>query len=136
MTPLAEQAGDERDRRGPGRLRGRRDRRDRLHGGAVRDAVEHVAQDTGGVVDHDLRRVAAALDQHGHVACDVLSLDDDVGRELARRGQERFERIVELRYFAELTLPEVARVLGVGRTAAVKEWSQARAWLAMFLEVG
>lgn len=49
---------------------------------------------------------------------------------------ERFEaidpeaaRLVELRFFAGLTLDEAALTMGIGRTAIVETWQYARAWL-------
>ena len=49
---------------------------------------------------------------------------------------ERFEGIdplkanlVKLRYFAGLTIPEVADALGISSTTADRYWSYARAWL-------
>ncbi len=37
--------------------------------------------------------------------------------------------LVKLRYFAGLTLPEAAVVLGVSEPTAKRDWSYARAWL-------
>jgi DNA-directed RNA polymerase specialized sigma24 family protein len=36
---------------------------------------------------------------------------------------------VELRYFAGLSIPETAEVLGVSPTTVKREWAIARAWL-------
>jgi RNA polymerase sigma factor (TIGR02999 family) len=38
-------------------------------------------------------------------------------------------RLVELRYFAGLSIPETAEVLGVSPTTVKREWAIARAWL-------
>jgi RNA polymerase sigma factor (TIGR02999 family) len=38
-------------------------------------------------------------------------------------------RLVELRYFAGLSIPETAEVLGVSATTVKREWAIARAWL-------
>jgi RNA polymerase sigma factor (TIGR02999 family) len=46
----------------------------------------------------------------------------------------RQSRIVELRFFAGLTIQETAEVLGIGKTAVKEEWSFARAWLRRRLE--
>ena len=43
-------------------------------------------------------------------------------------------RIVELRYFGGLTVPEVAEVVGVSRATVEREWAAARAWLRAELE--
>ena len=38
-------------------------------------------------------------------------------------------RIVELRFFAGLTVPEVAAILGIGTATVVRDWNYARSWL-------
>jgi RNA polymerase sigma factor (sigma-70 family) len=42
--------------------------------------------------------------------------------------------VVQLRYFAGLTLPEVAQTLGVSPRTAGRLWSYARAWLRQEIE--
>lgn len=42
-------------------------------------------------------------------------------------------KVVTLRFFAGLTLPQVAEALGIGRSTADKYWSYAKSWL--FLEM-
>ncbi len=42
---------------------------------------------------------------------------------------ERKARIVEMRFFGDLTVPEVAEVLGLSQTTIEREWRFARAWL-------
>jgi RNA polymerase sigma-70 factor (ECF subfamily) len=48
--------------------------------------------------------------------------------------KERYARIVELRYFAGLSLAETADVLGVSTTVVSRQWAKARAWLEHALE--
>lgn len=64
-------------------------------------------------------------------AVDLLELD----RALTRLAElhARQSQIVELRIFADLTVPEVARVLGVSVATVEKDWRQARAWLRVQL---
>ena len=38
-------------------------------------------------------------------------------------------RVVELRFFAGLTVEEVADALGISRATAEREWAMAKAWL-------
>lgn len=58
---------------------------------------------------------------------DVLALDDALTR-LADFDAEA-ARVVELRYFGGLTLPEIAATLSIGEATAQRRWSMARAWL-------
>jgi RNA polymerase sigma-70 factor (ECF subfamily) len=59
---------------------------------------------------------------------DVLDLD----QALERLGQEddRLARVVELRFFAGLPIPEVAEALGVSHMTVSNDWRRARVWLA------
>ena len=63
---------------------------------------------------------------------DLVELDEAL--EELGRVDERYLRIVELRYFAGLTAAEAGRVLGVSRTIVDREWAKARAYLAVRLE--
>ena len=57
---------------------------------------------------------------------------DDVLSELAELD-ERQARIVELRFFGGLTVPEVAKVLELSTRTIENEWRRVRAWLSMRL---
>lgn len=58
---------------------------------------------------------------------DLIALDS------ALRGLEALDprqaQVVELRYFAGLSIPEAARVLGISEATVKREWTMARAWL-------
>jgi RNA polymerase sigma factor (TIGR02999 family) len=58
---------------------------------------------------------------------DLIALSDALDR-LAAAFPRRAE-LVKLRYFAGLTLPEVAAVLGVSQSTAEADWTYAKAWL-------
>lgn len=58
---------------------------------------------------------------------DVLALDEALTR-LAGLD-ERQARIVELRYFAGLSVEETAEVTGLSPATIKREWAMARAWL-------
>jgi len=63
---------------------------------------------------------------------DVLALDDALAR-LAALDPEK-ARLVDLRYFAGLSIPEVAAILGVSPATVGREWAVARMWLRRELE--
>jgi RNA polymerase sigma factor (TIGR02999 family) len=69
--------------------------------------------------------VAPATAREGEV--DLLALDDALAR-LAEFDPAK-ARLVELRYFAGLTLDETAQALGVSPATVSREWSVARRWL-------
>lgn len=58
---------------------------------------------------------------------DLIALDEALTR-LAKRD-ERQSRVVELRYFADLSLEETAAALGISRATAALDWSMAKSWL-------
>jgi RNA polymerase sigma factor (sigma-70 family) len=67
----------------------------------------------------------------GGPGVDVLSLHESLERLAAFDAQQ--ERIVELRYFAGLTIEETAEVLGISAATVVREWTLAKAWLRVDL---
>jgi len=90
------------------------------------------------LVDHARRRNAAKRDREllppdsGLVVqpdqnFDLVALDDALAR-LAEFDPHK-ARIVELRYFAGLSVPETAQVLGISPATVKREWAIARAWL-------
>jgi RNA polymerase sigma-70 factor (ECF subfamily) len=65
-------------------------------------------------------------------AVDVLALDDALARLAV--VDPRKARLVELRYFAGLSIPETAAALGISLATAGREWAVARMWLRRELE--
>lgn len=64
----------------------------------------------------------------------LLALDEALTR-LAQVDPRRAQ-VVEQRYFAGLSVPETARVLGISTATVERDWRTARAWLALALEAG
>jgi RNA polymerase sigma factor (TIGR02999 family) len=112
--------------------------RDRAHFFAIASAqIRHL------LVDH-ARRARAAKRRPAGTAVALTELEDpappaatavvdllDLDRALAEleRLDPQAGRIVELRYFAGLSAPEVARALGVTERTVLRRWAWARAWL-------
>ncbi len=63
-----------------------------------------------------------------------MLLSIDAALALLRQKDERAERVVELRFFAGLSMEEVAAVLGVSIKTAKRDWEFARAWLQQELK--
>ncbi len=63
---------------------------------------------------------------------DLLALDDALSRLEALDPQK--VRLVELRYFAGLSMPKAAESLGISLATAGREWAVARMWLRRELE--
>ena len=90
----------------------------------------HAAKRGGGarhltLADADAAGVAADAEHEGGV--DVLALDEALTR-LAALDPER-ARLVELRYFAGMSIPEAAAALGVSPATVGRQWAVARLWL-------
>jgi len=75
---------------------------------------------------------AASEEPDGGQARDVLAIDEALDR-LAAIDQDQV-RIVELRFFAGLTVEETALALGRSPRTVKREWRLAKAWLFRQLE--
>ncbi|HMB70267.1 MAG TPA: sigma-70 family RNA polymerase sigma factor [bacterium] len=88
-------------------------------------ARRHLAQKRGGGAPHTL------LDENDVAvetrAEELIDLDTAMGR----LGQldERLSRVVELRFFAGLSVDETADTLGIGVRTVKRDWRKARAFL-------
>jgi RNA polymerase sigma factor (TIGR02999 family) len=80
----------------------------------------------------DLDDAAQVGDESPSMCDHLLELDDALER-LAREDPQSAE-LVKLRYFAGLTIPQAAQVLGVSPRKADLIWSFARVWLQRELE--
>ena len=58
---------------------------------------------------------------------DVLALDEALDALSSFDAQQC--RVVELRFFAGLNIPEAADALGVSTATVEREWAMAKAWL-------
>lgn len=98
------------------------------------------AQKRGGAAVHvTLGAVDAAAAPNGSRSertaldpVDLLALDDALAR-LAKLDPQK-ARLVELRYFAGLSIPEAAAALGLSPATLGREWAIARIWLRRELE--
>jgi len=85
----------------------------------------------GGWQRHELLEAELAVDSTGD---ELLAVDEALAR-LAER-EPVIARLVELRFFAGLTLDEAARCLGLAERTAYRHWAYARAWLRRELDRG
>ena len=60
-------------------------------------------------------------------ADEILDVDEALSDFTAKHPD--MAEVVTLRYFAGLTIPEIAEILGVSSTTVDRHWSYARAWL-------
>jgi RNA polymerase sigma factor (TIGR02999 family) len=98
----------------------------------VENARRKASRKRGG----DLTRADFDVDQLAapELREDLLALDEALDR-LAAADPEA-ARLVQLRYFAGLTLSEAAKILGVAPRTADRLWAYARAWLHQALDGG
>jgi RNA polymerase sigma factor (TIGR02999 family) len=82
------------------------------------------ARHGGGRKQVELREAEAVFEGPSD---DLLALDESLTA-LAAADPAKAD-LVKLRYFAGLTLEEAARLLGISRATADRQWAFARAWL-------
>jgi RNA polymerase sigma factor (TIGR02999 family) len=82
----------------------------------------------------DWRRVTLGAELGALDAKGVDLLDLDRALTALAAIDERQARVVELRFFAELSVEETAEALGLSPATVKREWSMARAWLFRQLE--
>ncbi|MDN5924044.1 MAG: ECF-type sigma factor [Xanthomonadales bacterium] len=114
------------------------DRQHFLHTAAL--AMRHI------LIDHARKRIAARNREH-LVAVDGEHLparlyhqaqrvvDIDAALDQLESQQPRWVKIVNYRYFAGYSEREIADLLGISERSVRRDWFQAKAWLALALEV-
>ena len=65
---------------------------------------------------------------------DILALDQAL--QALGAVDERLLKVVELRYFAGLSVHQAAKLLGVSDATVKRDWTFARAWLFDYMDVG
>ena len=65
---------------------------------------------------------------------DIVALDHALS--LLEKTDARKARVVELRYFAGLSVDEIALALEIAPVTVMRDWKFARAWLRRTLEYG
>jgi RNA polymerase sigma factor (TIGR02999 family) len=89
---------------------------------------KHGPQRGGDFTRHDLD---ANLPAFANPSPRLLALDEALDRLAAI--EPRVAEVVKLRYFAGLTIAEVAAILGISPRTADNDWAYARAWLVTAL---
>jgi RNA polymerase sigma factor (TIGR02999 family) len=92
----------------------------------IERARKKASQKRGGKLE---RLSIDAVDIADHASPEELLLIDEVLEALAKHDPSAAE-VVKLRYFAGLTINEVAESLGMSRRTIYRHWNYARAWLS------
>lgn len=102
--------------------------------GYAATAMRHILVDQArrkGALKRGNEAISLDLDAHDipveQAAAEVLALDDALDRLQAL--EPRAARVVELRFFAGLSIDETAEVLGIVPRTVVRDWTRARAFL-------
>jgi len=91
--------------------------------------VDHARQRSYQKRGRDVRRVTLdeALVVSNERAAEVVALDDALNS--LAEFDERKSKIVELRFFAGLSIEETAEILAVSPGTVMRDWTLAKAWL-------
>ncbi len=60
-------------------------------------------------------------------AQELIDIDDALKR--LEKLNERLSRVVEMRFFGEMTIPQTAEALGISESTVKRDWRKARGWL-------
>ncbi|MFN2316065.1 MAG: sigma-70 family RNA polymerase sigma factor [Gemmatimonadales bacterium] len=90
---------------------------------------EHAARRGGNAIRIPFEEGAIAADDG---SADILGVDESI-EHLAVRNP-RMARVVELRFFGGLSVPEVAEVLDTSPRTVEREWTRAKAYLLEILQ--
>jgi RNA polymerase sigma factor (TIGR02999 family) len=91
------------------------------------DHAKHKHREKRGGKAADLSLGGAATVAVAGVDLDLLALDEALDRLAAK--EEHLARVVELRFFSGLDVPQTAEVLGVSESTVKRDWAMAKAWL-------
>jgi RNA polymerase sigma factor (TIGR02999 family) len=80
-----------------------------------------------GGAERDLSLEEALTVTVSNTSFNLIELDEALNR-LAEK-EEHLARIVELRFFSGLDVPETAKVLNVSESTIKRDWAMAKAWL-------
>jgi RNA polymerase sigma factor (TIGR02999 family) len=94
--------------------------------------VDHARRHNAGKRDAQLLPPDSGLLIQPDLDCDVVALDEALNC-LCQFDPEK-ERVVELRYFAGLSVAETADVVGRSPATVKREWAVAKAWLYRHLK--
>ena len=91
------------------------------------DHARHRHRAKRGGVSEDLPIEDALTVAVSSIDVDLIELDTALDR-LAKK-EEHLARVVELRFFSGLDVPQTASVLGISETTVKRDWAMAKAWL-------
>ena len=86
--------------------------------------MHRAAKRGGGAITLVLDEAVASSQKNG---VDLIALDDALTRLAALDARQA--EIVEMRFFAGLSIEETSRALGISAATVKREWATARLWL-------
>jgi RNA polymerase sigma factor (TIGR02999 family) len=97
------------------------------------DYARHRNRDKRGGKNENIPLEAAMIiSSKSNSQIDLIVLDEALNKLSA--FDERQAKIVELKYFGDMTLDEIAEMLDISRTTVKREWNIAKSWLRKQLE--
>ncbi|MBN2733086.1 MAG: sigma-70 family RNA polymerase sigma factor [Balneolaceae bacterium] len=77
--------------------------------------------------NRDLTYIDELFDAQNEKAQELINIDEALD-ELASLN-ERLSKVVEMRFFGEMTIQETAETLGISQSTVKRDWMKARGWL-------
>src|SRR5699024_1806733 len=77
--------------------------------------------------EKDLTYIDEIFEDQKSKAKELIDIDDALKR--LEKLSERLSKVVEMRFFGEMTIEETAQALGISESTVKRDWLKARGWL-------
>jgi RNA polymerase sigma factor (TIGR02999 family) len=84
------------------------------------------AQKRGGK-KNDITYIDELFEKQDQKAQELIDIDDALKR--LEKLNERLSKVVEMRFFGEMTIEETAKALNISKSTVKRDWKKARGWL-------
>lgn len=92
--------------------------------------IDHARKNTAekrGGDKKDLTYIDGIFSGHQRKAKELIDIDAALSE--LEKLNERLSRVVEMRFFGEMTIEDTAEALGVSKSTVKRDWMKARGWL-------
>lgn len=92
--------------------------------------IDHARKNTAekrGGNKNDLTYIDGIFGKHKQKAQELIDIDAALSE--LEKLNERLSKVVEMRFFGEMTIEDTAEALGISKSTVKRDWMKARGWL-------